>query len=167
MGLLHFSEAERIALLEAIDPDDPQTEQFWAGCRDHALRLQWCASCGRHQWPPRPTCRSCLAPHPEWREVEGIGVVFSWTTVHLTSLPAYSTRTPYAVVLAELPHADNARVLAAFGGSSPPEIGETVQLQFLEVSDRVSIPVWLNMVDERGESLAAPAGLTAAQGGDA
>lgn len=60
----------------------------------------------------------------------------------MTALPAFAARTPYSVVLAELAHADNVRVLATYEGSTQPQIGDAVRMTFVDVNDDISLPFW-------------------------
>jgi uncharacterized OB-fold protein len=137
----HFSEADgRIAAM--IDPGDPQLAEFWAGAADGVLRVQWCASCCAHQWPPRPVCRTCFGP-VSWVEADTTGNVYSWVVVHLSPLPAFEQRVPYTVVIGELPGASDIRVVARWDSdASELSIGAPIALAFQEIAERTSVPVW-------------------------
>ncbi|HHX47907.1 MAG TPA: hypothetical protein GX718_11145 [Brevibacterium sp.] len=76
---------------------------FHDGLREGRLRVQWCATCRRHQWPARSVCTGCHGTGIEWADVdEPIGSVFSWTVVHHAKGTPFAADAPYAVALVEL-----------------------------------------------------------------
>jgi len=81
---------------------DVDNAPFWAGCRDHELRLQRCADCGTVRFPPRPRCHECRSAAATWEVMSGGGVVHTFTICHPPVLPAYADRVPYNVVVVEL-----------------------------------------------------------------
>lgn len=80
----------------------PETEAFWAGCLAGELRLQRCAGCGRHQFPPHPLCTDCGHRPLEWVRASGRGRIASFTVVHRALSPAYAADVPYVVALIRL-----------------------------------------------------------------
>lgn len=58
----------------------------------------------------------------EWPDVSPRGTIYAWTRSHIASdrIPERAVDVPYVVVLAELPHAGNARVWGVLKG---PENG--------------------------------------------
>ena len=84
---------------------------YWDGLREECLRVQRCRRCARFQWGPEWLCHRCLNFDLEFVEVEARGVIYShqrvWHPVH----PALREHGPYVIVLVELPHADNIRLV--------------------------------------------------------
>lgn len=84
---------------------------YWKGLRDEQLLLQRCRRCARFQWGPEWICHRCLNFDLEFVPVEAHGVLYShqrvWHPVH----PALKAQGPYIIVLVELPHADNVRLV--------------------------------------------------------
>ncbi len=140
---LPFSGADAAAAAAMIDVDLPEFAPFWRGCSEGVLRVQWCPACERHQWPPRPLCRGCGGT-PEWKDVRGEGRLYSWTVAHLSPLPAFAGSVPYAVVIAELDHADGIRVVArlADDASTSLHIGMDLALGFEQLDGGLAVPVW-------------------------
>jgi uncharacterized protein len=56
----------------------PGHDDFWAGCAQGALRIQRCASCGRHSWPVVASCEHCGSAEISWETMSGKGKVVSW-----------------------------------------------------------------------------------------
>lgn len=56
-----------------------------------------CDRCQRHWWPPRPACPRCGSLDFTWVTLPRVGVLFTWTVVTHATLPAFSSKVPYAV----------------------------------------------------------------------
>lgn len=84
---------------------------YWDGLREERLCIQRCRRCARFQWGPEWVCHRCLNFDLEFVAVEAHGVIYShqrvWHPVH----PALREHGPYVIVLVELPHADNIRLV--------------------------------------------------------
>lgn len=75
-------------------------EPFWDHIQRHELRLQKCASCGAHRYPPSAVCPRCLSPDCEWDALSGYGCVVSWVVFRRQYFPELPT--PYTVVAVEM-----------------------------------------------------------------
>lgn len=89
---------------------------FWAALDDGDVCLPRCSGCARWQWPPEPRCADCGSFDHEWRAVEPVGEVYSWTRVHRASSPRQADLVPYVVVLVALRDADQHRLLGRLVG---------------------------------------------------
>jgi len=77
----------------------PETQPFWEGTAAGELRLQRCASCDAHYFPPRPFCPTCLSDDVTWERVSGRGRLHSYVINHR---PAPGFEAPYAIAVVEL-----------------------------------------------------------------
>lgn len=84
---------------------------FWQGLSEDRLLLQRCASCNKWQWGPEWVCHRCHSLDLTFEETEATGIIYShqrvWHPVH----PALREQGPFVIVLVELPHADNVRLV--------------------------------------------------------
>jgi uncharacterized OB-fold protein len=102
---------------------------YWEGLRAGRLLLQRCGGCGHFVWGPEWICHRCLCFDLTFCEVEPRGTIYSqqrvWHPVH----PALARQGPYVIVLVELPHADNVRLVGNLLGDpqQPLEIGAPVE----------------------------------------
>lgn len=80
--------------------DDRQT--YWQYISTGKLGLQFCPACQKHIFYPRGLCPHCLQSGLEWKEATGRGVLYSYTIVHVSALPDFSSETPYIYVLVDL-----------------------------------------------------------------
>jgi uncharacterized OB-fold protein len=103
-------------------------DAFWDYVQHHELRLQKCADCGAHRYPPSAVCPHCLSPEYAWDSLSGKGRVLSWVVFHrqyFRELPI-----PYAVVAVEM--TEGPILLANLVSSSDtlPRIGMPVSICF-------------------------------------
>jgi uncharacterized OB-fold protein len=120
----------------ATDLDRP----FWDGLRANKLLLQRCRRCARFQWGPEWICHRCQNFDLDFAAVEAHGTIFShqrvWHPVH----PALNEQGPYVIVLVELAHADNVRLVGNLLGDPAQDliIGAAVEGVFEHHADNVA-----------------------------
>ncbi len=101
---------------------------FWEGLANDKLFLQRCQSCERWQWGAEWVCHRCRSFDLAFEETEATGIIYShqrvWHPVH----PALKEHGPFVIVLVELPHADNVRLVGNLVGDPHQslEIGASV-----------------------------------------
>jgi uncharacterized OB-fold protein len=103
---------------------------YWEGVRAHELRVQRCADCSTWRWGPEWICYACRSFATDWVAVEPRGRIYSWERVWHPVHRALHSATPYVVVLVELAHAGNVRMVGNFVGAGNPEIGARVRAVF-------------------------------------
>ena len=54
---------------------DGDTQEFWAGCKEHELRFQKCKDCGHIRWPASMICPMCYSRDTQWIIASGKGKV--------------------------------------------------------------------------------------------
>lgn len=84
--------------------------------------MQRCGACGTWQWGPEWICHECNSLDMTWEEVEGDGVIYSWERPWHPVHPALKDQGPYLVVLVELPHAGNIRMIGNLLGDPMREV---------------------------------------------
>ena len=122
----------------------PLDEPYWSGLRDNELRAQRCGDCGQWQWGPELICHHCLSDAVDFEPVAAEGIIYSYERVWHPVHPALAEQGPYIVVLVELPHADNIRMVGNLLGDpqQPVQIGAAVHGVF-EHHDDVEQPFTL------------------------
>ena len=103
---------------QATEIDAP----YWAGLRENEVRLQQCADCGGWQWGPEWICHHCHSEQVEFVATEARGVIYSYERVWHPVHPALGKQGPYVVVLVELPHAGNVRLVGNLLGDAEQEV---------------------------------------------
>lgn len=119
-------------LARPVPMPDGLDAPYHEGVRNGRLLLQRCSACGKFQWGPEWICHHCHALHPGFEEVRAEGVIYSYERVWHPVHPALKEQGPYVVVLVELPHADNVRLVGNLLGDprAPVSIGARVRAVF-------------------------------------
>jgi uncharacterized OB-fold protein len=124
------------------DPDDLELAPYWEGARVGELRVQQCPVCHHHQWPPRGVCGQCQSLELDWVSMPTRGQLHSWTVVWHTRLADFVDRIPYAVGIIELSH--GIRMIGYLDGEPATwRIDEPLDAKFVELNDRVTLPLWV------------------------
>jgi len=120
-----------------VPEGDGLSAPYWAGVQQERLMVQRCKGCGTWVWGPEWICHSCHSFDLDWTEVAGNGRIYSWERVWHPVHPALKGHGPYIIVLVELPHADNIRMIGNLLGDpeQPVPIGGEVEAVFEHHSD--------------------------------
>src|SRR3954468_3315097 len=115
---------------------------FWLAARDGRLDIQACSACGVFRHPPRPVCAQCGSTECEWRTVSGRGEVWSYTTIHPPTLPAFADRVPYVALVVRLDEGPFLVSTLARASAEAPPIGAPVEVEFERVDDELTLPLF-------------------------
>jgi uncharacterized OB-fold protein len=80
----------------------PTGAPFWAALREHRLSLQYSPSAGRFVFYPRVLAPGTLADDLEWRELSGLGVVYTYTVTTRPTAPMWADAVPQLLAVVEL-----------------------------------------------------------------
>ena len=131
------ADAHLPGLRQPAPANDGLDAPFWEGTRAHELRVQRCSTCNIHQWGPEWMCHACHSLALDWVTVDPVGRIYSWQRPHHPVHRALSDRGPYIIVLVELPHADDIRMVGNLLGDplQEIEIGAPVSVVFEDHDD--------------------------------
>ncbi|WP_269505651.1 Zn-ribbon domain-containing OB-fold protein [Burkholderia sp. IMCC1007] len=59
----------------------PEAMPFWEAAKDGRLLVKRCVDCGETHYYPRDICPHCLSASTEWIESQGLGTVYSFSTM--------------------------------------------------------------------------------------
>jgi uncharacterized OB-fold protein len=123
--------------LPAPNTIDLLTAPYWQATRAGRLRIQKCRGCGAWQWGPEWICHRCHSFDLVWEDVEGKGRIYSYQRPHHPVHATLSGHGPYIVVLVELPHAGNVRMVGNLLGDPRQDvkIGAAVEAVFEQHTD--------------------------------
>ena len=103
------------------------------------VHLQRCTGCATWRHPPRVLCAACGSDAWTWQPVSGRGRVYTWTTTHRATDPAFAEHLPYAVLVVELE--EGPRLVGNLVGLDPAELALDLAVEI--VLDRRSDTVAL------------------------
>ena len=124
----------------------PETEPFWTGGADGALRFWRCQACRYWLHPPSPICPECHSKDLAVEAVSGRAVLHTYTVNHQPWYPNLDP--PYVIAIVALPEQDGLRLTTNLVGVEPDavEIGMALQVTFEQYDD-----VWLPFFEPVGE----------------
>lgn len=117
-----------------------ESRQFWEGCKEGILRLQYCEECHLYQFYPRLYCMHCGSAQVSWIDVSGHGVIYSYTIIHQNKAPDFVHDTPYNVAIVQLE--EGPRMMSSIVGIEPAllRVDLPVKVVFEALTEVVSIP---------------------------
>jgi uncharacterized OB-fold protein len=119
----------------------PETEAFWTGGREGALRILRCGQCARYVHPPTPVCPHCRGRNVAPATVSGRAVIDSFTINHQKWLQ--EMRVPFTIAVVALAEQADIRLTTNIV-NVPPEavyIGQPVRVLF-EQHGHVWLPLF-------------------------
>lgn len=121
----------------------PDTQPYWDGLREHRLRLQRCADCGKVRHYPRPMCDACWSMNTEWIDAAGTGTVHSWTITHYPFHPGFKGDVPFTLLTVDLPEGVRMNAQARGIDAATLRIGLPVKVAYENVTDDLTLPVFV------------------------
>ncbi|MGJ7613537.1 MULTISPECIES: Zn-ribbon domain-containing OB-fold protein [unclassified Variovorax] len=112
-----------------VPEPDGLSAPYWQGLREGRLRVQHCAQCGTWQFGPEWLCHRCHVFDPAWEDVAPRGRIFSWERVWHPAHSALKARGAYLVVLVELPHAGQVRMVGNLLGDPMQDVRIGTQVE--------------------------------------
>jgi uncharacterized OB-fold protein len=117
----------------------PTSAPFWNGLKDGVVRLQRCGTCQSWVFYPRNRCPVCLSDALQWRDVSGIGTLYTYTIARQPTSPHFANEVPQLLAVVELD--EGVRLTTTLVNIAPDaiKIGMRVKPYFDHVSDDVTL----------------------------
>ena len=107
----------------------PLDEPYWSGLADEVVRVQRCDACSGWQWGPEWICHHCHSDQLSFTEVAAQGIIYSYERIWHPVHPALKDQGPYIVVLVELPHAGDIRMVGNLLGDPTQQVNIGAQVE--------------------------------------
>ena len=117
------------------------TEQFWEGTKEGKLLMQYCKDSGKFQWYPRPVSIYTGKRNMEWRQVSGMGTLYSWTMTY-SAWPGHEDRVPYVCAYVDLDEGPRMLVNLFNCERDKIQIGMRVKLTWEKLEDGTNYPAF-------------------------
>jgi uncharacterized protein len=75
----------------------PDASPYWAALSEDRLSYQHCNDCTKAVWPAHSFCTHCGSRSLDWRQSNGRGTVWSFSTIMRGPTPVWATIVPYTV----------------------------------------------------------------------
>jgi uncharacterized OB-fold protein len=128
---------------------DNDTEEFWAGTREHRLVIQRCGACGDAYFYPRPFCPKCWSDDVTSVAASGDATLYTWSVVHVNDLPPFHERVPYVAAIVDLVEGPRMMTNVVDCDSTDLEVGMALRVSYRELTPEVTIPVFVPGVSEQ------------------
>lgn len=113
----------------------PESRPFWEAAQDGRLLIKQCEDCGEAHFYPRDVCPHCLSSRTAWRQAEGLGTIYSFSTTgrgEAAYTIAFVKLREGVTMLSNLVDCDPARLA----------IGRPVRVVFVESESGQRVPVF-------------------------
>lgn len=121
----------------------PDTQPYWDGLKEHRLRLQRCAECGKVRHYPRPMCDACWSMKCDWIDAAGTGTVHSWTISHYAFHPGLKGDVPFTLLTVDLPEGVRMNAQARGIDVASLKVGLPVKVAYEDVTPELTLPVFV------------------------
>lgn len=79
----------------------PVTRPFWDGLREHTIRIQYSPSSGEYVFYPRVLAPGTLADDLEWREIDGMGTLYTYTVADRPTAAPWADALPQLLAVVQ------------------------------------------------------------------
>lgn len=117
----------------------PVSQPFWDGLNEQQVRLQQCNPCGLWIHYPRNRCPSCLSADIGWHDVDGIGVVYTFTVTEQPTAPHFADEVPQKLAVVELPQGVRLTTTLVNVAAADIKVGMAVKPCFQALDDTTTL----------------------------
>jgi uncharacterized OB-fold protein len=79
----------------------PTTAPFWDALAEHKIRIQYSPSSDSYVFYPRVLAPGTLADDLEWREISGLGTLFTYTIAERPVHPSFADAVPQILAIVQ------------------------------------------------------------------
>ena len=108
------------------------SQPFWDGLKAHRVRLQQCEDCGHWFFFPRQHCPACASRRLAWRDVSGVGTLYTYTVARVPTLPEFSDEMPQLLAVVQLDEGPHLNTTLVGVAPEAVKIGERLRPVFDE-----------------------------------
>jgi uncharacterized protein len=79
----------------------PVSAPFWSGLAEHRIRIQFSPTLGQYVFYPRVLAPGCLVDDLEWREISGLGSLYTFSIAQRPTAPPWADAVPQVLAVVE------------------------------------------------------------------
>lgn len=87
--------------MKPLPKKQPENAPLWEGMAAHEFHVPQCDDCGAWNWVPYPACRDCLSENLSWKQLSGLGTLFTYTIIH-RGIGDFQKDVPYVTGLVQM-----------------------------------------------------------------
>ena len=132
--------------MEAIKPRptiDPDSKTYWEAAKSNKLMIQHSIDTNEYFLYSKQLTNTQDSINIEWKEVSGLGEIYSYTIIHSPAGPAFANEVPY--VVASITLNEGARIISNIitDNIDNISIGDKVRVVFEKQDDEFTIPKFI------------------------
>ncbi len=122
-------------MVRPLPEPTPVSAPYWEALREHRIRIQYSPSSGSYVFYPRLLAPGTLADDLEWREVPGLGTLYTFTVCEKPTAPFFADSLPQ--LLAVVQWDEGPRMSTEIVGADPVDlrVGMRVRPVFCDYPD--------------------------------
>ncbi|HEX3958706.1 MAG TPA: OB-fold domain-containing protein [Trebonia sp.] len=93
--------SESAALAKPMPVPTPVSAPYWSALREHRIRIQYSPSADQWVFYPRILAPRTLADDLEWREISGLGTLYTFTVADRPTAPQWQDSLPQLLAVVE------------------------------------------------------------------
>jgi uncharacterized OB-fold protein len=123
---------------------------YWDGLKQHRLMILRCETCNYWVHYPLSICNRCHSFELNWKEVSGLGTVYSFTVVHREFAPGVMP--PFVAALIQLEEQTPLRVMTNLVSCKIKDIsiGMPVRVVYHDITEEITLPYWEPLLTSKG-----------------
>lgn len=114
----------------------PETYPFWEAAEQARFLLKTCSDCNRAHWYPRVICPLCGSGNTLWKEVSGVGTIYTFSVVA-------RAEPPYVLAYVQLQEGPIIMTNIVDSNFDNLKIGNPVQVKFQATKEGRHMPVFV------------------------
>ena len=117
-----------------------EAKEYWDGCKEGKLRMQYCAKCGKINWFPRSYCAYCDSDSFNWKDAKGTGILETFSIVYRPMSDAWKSEVPYTIAIVKLTEGPRMVTRILLKDGEKPRFDAPVKVKFVRLNDDIQIP---------------------------
>ena len=122
---------------------DPDSKTYWEAAKSNKLMIQHSIDTNEYFLYSKQLTNTQDSINIEWKEVSGLGEIYSYTIIHSPAGPAFANEVPY--VVASITLNEGARIISNIITDNIDDIsiGDKVRVVFEKQDDEFTIPKFI------------------------
>lgn len=113
----------------------PTSAPFWDALAQHRIRIQYSPSSGEYVFYPRVLAPRTLADDLEWREISGLGTLYTYTIAQRAVHPAFAGDVPQILAIVQWDEGPRVSTEIVTDDPSSLSVGMRVKPVFVDYPD--------------------------------